>query len=299
MDAKQILDGTSCFMVNQIDDKSNENLLTYLKEEGFKHTRWIDLPHLESLYVNVETMCYGHVISGVRTAFTIIDEVPENEFGINEFKTIWNIIKKHKDNNKKPEGNDMKYLSMGSSCFLVKDDELKNPSNEFLTYLENEHFDPLNDITPTGWILVNVKHEEYTNDTSTDEICGYVQENHANSLSIDEFKTIWEIIKEHKTGWDKKKAQKYLSANDAGERYARICHQKDIEKTLDSCYKFKDYEDITEYMEDVIACIEASFSYYTEESARKEVIESMDFIKECYEKKWPAADVAENYIQFI
>ena len=188
---------------------------------------------------------------------------------------------------------------MGSSCFLVKDDELKNPSNEFLTYLENEHFDPLNDITPTGWILVNVKHEEYTNDTSTDEICGYVQENHANSLSIDEFKTIWEIIKEHKTGWDKKKAQKYLSANDAGERYARICHQKDIEKTLDSCYKFKDYEDITEYMEDVIACIEASFSYYTEESARKEATESMDFIKECYEKKWPAADVAENYIQFI
>ena len=61
---------------------------------------------------------------------------------------------------------------------------------------------------------------------------------------------------------------------------------------------FKDYNDINEYIEDLIPCIIANFSYYDEETARNAVNRSKDLVEKAYENKWPAGEVSWDFVIF-
>ena len=296
MNHEDVFNGTQCFLVEKYDEQSGESIINYLEEEGFRSTKWIDLPHIDSVYINVKSMCYGHAVHGVRTAFTIIDEGVKNQFRVKEFKNIWDILKKYRINKTKAENNDLKYLSAGSSCFLVKDNGLKNEGHEFWKYLKKEEFDSLNDDEISEWLLINVKNRTYLSNSSSNKILNYVHDNYQNALEINEFITIWEIIKKHEDICEfENLEEQYPSKEDLKDIYTRICHENDISDRADSCYEFKDYESIDEYAEDVVISMVSSFSYYDEKSAREVVNRSMDFIMECYEKRLPAMDVADDF----
>lgn len=53
---------------------------------------------------------------------------------------------------------------------------------------------------------------------------------------------------------------------------------------------FLDYQDIQEYIEDIVVCLVYSSWHYSEERARELCKESMEWIEEYFEQKEPADD---------
>jgi len=199
MNQNRIFYGTACFLVEKIDNESGEELASILENNGFGGTEWINLPKSGLVHVNVESMRYGYTIIGIRIASNNYDEVPNHPFTVNEFKTIWDVLKKHRINKKRVESRERKYLDSGYSCFLVKDNNLKDSGNDFWNYLNNEKFKSLNNNdTPPEWVLINVGNSTYINKSDNDYIRSYVEDNLENALDCDEFKIIWEVIRKHR-----------------------------------------------------------------------------------------------------
>ena len=199
MNQERIFYDIASFVVEKISKESGEELVTFLEEEGFEGTKYIDLPKNGIVHVNIESMRYGYGIQGIKIAENIYDEIPNHPFTINEFKTIWNVLKKHRKNEKRVESRDRKYLNSGYSCFLVKQDSLKDVNNHFWSYLKNENFKSLNENnTPPEWVLINVANSTFINLTDNPKIISYVKDNCQNTLNCDEFKTIWEVIRKHR-----------------------------------------------------------------------------------------------------
>ena len=57
----------------------------------------------------------------------------------------------------------------------------------------------------------------------------------------------------------------------------------------EACQKFKNYNSLDEYAEDVVICLMYSSWHYSEERARQLVKEDMEYIKKCFDKKTPAS----------
>ena len=57
---------------------------------------------------------------------------------------------------------------------------------------------------------------------------------------------------------------------------------------------FLDYEDIQEYIEDIVVCLVHSSWHYTEEHARDQVRDRMVWVERYYEQKEPADDAAAD-----
>ena len=276
MNSTQILNGSSCFLVENIDEKSGENIVAFLEREGFEATEGISLPKINSVHANIESMKYGYAPLGVKIASNIVDEIPRNQFNIEEFKIIWHILRKHRKNRKKIESNNRKYLSIGYSCFIVKDIESENQGNDFISYLDNEKFESLDkDITPSKNLLINVLNMKYTNESSSNMISSYIKDNMETALNIDEFKTIWEIIRKHKSDeWkienlreeseSSYKSQNYENVVNKSEETLKLDNKNEIalENKASSLFKLKKYEEALETLNYAISNYPNNYKFY-------------------------------------
>lgn len=95
----------------------------------------------EAFYINVNSLRYSEGVSKpVLLIGTIVGESINNPFTIDEFKIIWNIVKKHIGNL-----NSTNEITKGCSTFLVADEILEKCHNEFIDYLAEENFKELSD----------------------------------------------------------------------------------------------------------------------------------------------------------
>ena len=198
MDKLKILSGNACFLVQNTSGILYEkDFEDYLLNEGFKKYNKHGWAHKNFFYINVNSLSFSPgVAKPVRFASTIIGESPKNMFSIGEFKTIWNILKKHIENL-----NPTNEITWGTSTFLICDESLKEQNNEFIDYLNRENFNALIDDSygGRGYVAVNVKNMLYSDgDMAEVLVSTFVGDNSTCALTIDEFKTIWDILKQHK-----------------------------------------------------------------------------------------------------
>ena len=95
---------------------------------------------------------------------------------------------------------DEQSISSGTACFLIKDDSLMTYEGEFWEYLRNEGFKPWghHGIWNCSWVYVNVNTKQYAPGMPGIQITTPIVSKYPrNALSIEEFKTIWNILKEH------------------------------------------------------------------------------------------------------
>ncbi|MCR4723738.1 MAG: hypothetical protein K5629_08215 [Eubacteriales bacterium] len=91
-------------------------------------------------------------------------------------------------------------ISSGSACFLIMDDSLKTREGEFWNYLKKEGFSAWSKYRywGCGWVYVNVNSKLYAPGMPGVSITRCVVSKYPrNALSIEEFKMIWNILKEH------------------------------------------------------------------------------------------------------
>ncbi|WP_407381300.1 hypothetical protein [Methanobrevibacter sp.] len=176
---------------------SKEDFEDYLKKEGFEKFRKYFCRDRGSFYINVNSLRYSEGVSKpAPLTETIIGESINNPFTIDEFKTIWNILKMHIGNL-----NSTNEIRKGCSIFLVADEILEEDYNEFIDYLDEENFNELSDDSygGRGFVAVNVKSMIYSKGfVASALVSSFVGDNSSCSLTIDEFKTIWNILKKHK-----------------------------------------------------------------------------------------------------
>ena len=137
MDKLKILSGNACFLVrNTSDAMSRKEFEEYLKGEGFAEFRKYGWRDRGCFYINVNSMRYAAgVPKPAKLASTIVGEGIKNPFTIDEFRTIWNILKGHIG-----QSNPTDEITKGCSAFLVSDEMLDESENEFVDYLEGENF---------------------------------------------------------------------------------------------------------------------------------------------------------------
>ena len=82
--------------------------------------------------------------------------------------------------------------------------------------------------------------------------------------------------------------------SEANEFYNNITGEAEKRKRLNECAEFKDYNNIDEYIEDVIFSLIHSCGY-SEESAENFAKVKKDEIDKCYNRKYPAYDLAMDY----
>lgn len=221
MDKLNMLAGNACFLVlNTSDELSKEEFTNYLIGEGFERFKkygWLDRPYY---FINVNSLRFSPGVSKpVKLTGTIVDENPKNAFTIDEFKTIWNILKKHIR-----ELNPTDEITKGTSTFLVCDEELKQYDNEFIDYLDRENFKELADDGHggRGFAAVNVMTMTYSKGTMANRLVStFIGDNSTCALTVDEFRTVWDIIKEHKNDYS-------------------------VETLLKQCEEFDDYSKVIE-----------------------------------------------------
>lgn len=61
----------------------------------------------------------------------------------------------------------------------------------------------------------------------------------------------------------------------------------------DRC-RFLNYRDISEYVEDIVVCLVYSSWHYSEEEARQQCEDRMNFIEQYFEEKTPVDDAAAD-----
>lgn len=287
MDKFKILSGNACFSVqNTSATMSREDFEDYLKKEGFEEFRKYGWCDRGSFYINVNSLRYSAgVYKATPLTGTIVGESIKNPFTIDEFKTIWNILKNHIGNL-----NSTNEIRKGCSTFLVADEILEEYHNEFINYLDEENFKELSDDSygGRGLVAVNVKSMLYSKGFIVNElVSSFVGDNSSCSLTIEEFKTIWNILKKHRQDKSSEKIINQHSPNiDVKE--------SEINKRLFECAKFKDYNNIDEYIEDVKFCLIHSCRY-PEETAISFIKEEIDLIKREYSSEYPAYDLAMDY----
>ncbi len=92
-------------------------------------------------------------------------------------------------------------ITKGCSAFLICDEILKESNNEFIDYLNQENFNAVIDDSygGRGFACVNVKSRIYSNGSMANSlVSSFIGDNATCALTVDEFKTVWEIIKVHK-----------------------------------------------------------------------------------------------------
>ena len=198
MDKLKILSGNACFLVkNTSDTMSRKDFEGYLKDDGFAEFRKYGWKDRGCFYINVNSMRYAAgVPKPAKLASTIVGEGIKNPFTIDEFMRIWNILKRHMG-----DLNPTDEITKGCSLFLVCDDMLNESSNDFIDYLDGENFNALSDDSygGRGIAAVNVKSMIYSKGRMADALAStFVGENSACALTVDEFKTVWDIIKMHR-----------------------------------------------------------------------------------------------------
>lgn len=67
-------------------------------------------------------------------------------------------------------------------------------------------------------------------------------------------------------------------------------NEKEARAHIKACKKFKEYDNIEEYIEDVVVCLVYSPWNYTEESARERVRYRMNYVRYAFEHREPADD---------
>ena len=103
MTKKRITYGNPCFLVYDESLKDlKHDLIDYLEKEGFKRTM-DKCNNRKFLYINVNSMLWSYGAWGANLTNTIVNECynPYNGFSIEEFKIIWDILKKHKTSESK------------------------------------------------------------------------------------------------------------------------------------------------------------------------------------------------------
>ena len=232
MDKLKILSGNACFLVqNTSEALSKKDFEEYLMNEGFKKYNKHGWSNRSFFYINVNSLRFSPgVAKPVRFAATIIGETPKNMFTIDEFKTIWNILKKHIGNL-----NPTNEITKGTSTFLVCDESLKENNNEFIDYLNRENFNALegDSYGGRGYVAVNVKSMLYSKgDMANLLVSTFVCDNSTCALTINEFKTIWDILKQHKDDY-------------SIETLLRQCEEFDDHyKVIESCDKVLEMDSI-------------------------------------------------------
>ena len=91
-------------------------------------------------------------------------------------------------------------ISSGSACFMIKDDSLRTYEGEFWDYLKKEGLYSWLRYGNWGcnWVYVNVNSKMFAPGMPGVPITkAIVSKVPANALSIEEFKTIWDILKKH------------------------------------------------------------------------------------------------------
>lgn len=194
----RILAGNACFLVqNSSDELTKEDFQDYLLNEGFEKFNKYGWPNRSYFFINVNSLRFSPGVSkAAKLAATIIGENPSNMFTIDEFKTIWNILKRHIGSL-----NPTNEITKGTSAFLVCDESLKEYNNEFIDYLNQENFNALDDDSfgGRGYVAVNVKSMLYSDGHMANVLVStFVGDNSTSAVTIDEFKTIWNILKQHK-----------------------------------------------------------------------------------------------------
>lgn len=114
---------------------------------------------------------------------------------IDEFKTIWDILKAHI-----PEFTSVNEITKGSSTILVCDEVLDDNRNEFIDFLEGEGFREISNDSygGRGFAAVNVKSMMYSRGNMADIlVSGHLGSSSNCGLSVDEFQTVWAILKRH------------------------------------------------------------------------------------------------------
>ena len=217
MDKLEILAGNACFLVrNTSNEMSRNEFEDYLESEGFAKFRKYPWKDRGCFYINVNSMRYSAgVPKPAKLAGTIVGESIDNAFEIDEFKTIWNILKRIIQ---MPDGIDE--ITWGSSAFLIRNES----ANGFSDYLRRQNFRPLADdgYGAGAFVAVNVKSMTYSqSDMARRLISTFIGDNQACAISEEEFRTIWEIIRKHKD---------------------ECC----VEELLRQCEQFDDYAEVIE-----------------------------------------------------
>ena len=91
-------------------------------------------------------------------------------------------------------------ISSGAACFLIKDDSLKTRDGEFWGYLKKEGFRSwlVHGNYGCDWVYVNVNSKLFAPGMPGIPITQpIVSKNLKHALSMEEFKTIWDILKRH------------------------------------------------------------------------------------------------------
>lgn len=185
MTESKILLGNACFLVrNTSEDLSKKDFEDYLNSEGFEKFRKYGWCDRGCYYVNVKSLRFSAgVPKPVKLAETIVGESIGNPFTIDEFKTIWNILKKHiKTLNSTNE------ITKGHSAFIIRAES----EDDITDYLNQEFFRLVGGNGGSDFFTVNVKRMIYSNGISSFEA-----DNSDSALTVDEFKTIWSIIRKH------------------------------------------------------------------------------------------------------
>ena len=95
-DTPSISSGSACFLIKDDSVKTWEGeFWQYLKKEGFrswgKHGVW----GCEWVYVNVNSKLFAPGMPGIPITQCVVSKYPQNALTTDEFKEIWEILKKH------------------------------------------------------------------------------------------------------------------------------------------------------------------------------------------------------------
>ena len=95
-DIPSISSGSACFMIEDDTIKTDDGeFWDYLRKEGFrswgKHGNW----GCSWVYVNVNSKLYAPGMPGIPITWCVAGMNPQNALSIDEFKEIWEILKRH------------------------------------------------------------------------------------------------------------------------------------------------------------------------------------------------------------
>ena len=250
MDKLKILSGNACFLVqNTSDTWSKKDFEDYLINEGFEKFKKYGWKDRGCFYININSLRYSAgVPKPAPLTGTIVGESIKNPFTIEEFKAIWNILKKHIGNL-----NSTNEITKGTSTFLICDESLKEHNNEFIDYLNQENFNALIDDSygGRGYVAVNVKSMLYSNGAMAKVLVStFVGDNSTCALTIDEFKAIWDILKQHKEDYSIETLLKQCEEFDDHYKVIESCDavlEKDSSNVQALYYKALVLFDLKEY----------------------------------------------------
>ena len=285
MDRLKMFEGNACFLVkNTSETMSRNDFEGYLSNEGFQKFTKYSWCNRGSYYINVNSLRYSAgVCKAAPLTGTIVGESLKDPLTIEEFQTIWDILKAHI-----PEFTSTNEIRKGSSSILVCDEVLDDFRNDFIDFLECEGFREISNDSygGRGFAAVNVKSMMYSRGDMADIlVSGHLGSSSNCCLSVDEFQTVWMILKRHH------RDKSYLERMNSQANDRRAC---EIDKRLAECGKFRNYSDIDEYIDDVKFCL-IHYSHFTQEAAENFARDKKDEIMDNFNRKTPADVLAFDY----